>query len=91
MKKNTATVAILTVAFTAITIMSFAPSKTSVIVCEPQKTEGLRDQKTFVLDPTMQEEYEDWVKYVSIMEGDTIHITVMEPVYPDPGNDFSNQ
>lgn len=51
---------------------------------------GLRDQETFVLRPNMVDEYEDWIKYVDIMEGDTIHITVFEPVYPDPGNDQSN-
>jgi len=88
MKKNTAIVAILAIAFTAITIMSFAPSETHYS-CEDIEQQGLRDSTIFILRPNDVEKYEDLKKYVDLMEGDSVLIQVFEPSYPDQGNDQS--
>jgi hypothetical protein len=90
MKKNTAIVAALAIAFTAITVMQFAPSET-IYHCPDVQQQGLRDSAIFILRPTDVEKYDDLIKYVEVMEGDTVLISVFEPSYPDPGNDHSTQ
>lgn len=41
-------------------------------------TDNIRDTYTSVLRPTDVEKYEDWSKYVEILEGDTIEVKVIK-------------
>ena len=85
-----AVVVILIATTIAATILSLLPGKTITYECPYTEQQGLRDTTIFILRPNDVEKYEDLSKYVEVMEGDTIHIQVFDPSYPDGGNDQSD-
>lgn len=92
MKKNTSIVAIIAIVAAVMVAGEYFAYKADQNP-EPEitatSTTQVRDEQSFILRPNMVDEYDDWIKYVDIMEGDMIYIRVTKPVYPDPGNDRS--
>lgn len=99
MTKNTTIVLVVAIIAAMLIAVNYAsaPDAPAPEISATSTSIQVRDHKTYTLYPTMVEEYEDWIKYVDIMEGDTLHMIVIEPgqtipeSWPDPGNDFSEK